>query len=185
MNEICEMHIDSLTQTIPMLNYLGLSKTSDLTYILDDKASPLPLPFYSWMNELKKWNLGRGGSLSLWLFGLFFLRHRATVSWAAGTCQRHAYICIHLFLFTSVPSEERRPCCSKCSTLSGRTWETPTKRKKQLPVKARPSFCKVDRLPSENSAGRDALTDFVSRRLQPAQCYWLSRENNPEAEPMC
>lgn len=138
-----------------------------------------------WTQEVK-FGKGKGRQfvfVTLWT--VFFLQHRATVSWAAGTCQRHAYICIHLFLFTSVPSEERRPCCSKCSTLSGRTWETPTKKKKQLPVKARPSFCKVDRLPSENSAGRDALTDFVSRRLQPAQCYWLSRENNPEAEPMC
>lgn len=144
---------------------------------------------HEWMNSRSEIWEGEGEGEAVCLcdsLDCFFLQHRATVSWAAGTCQRHAYICIHLFLFTSVPSEERRPCCSKRSTLSGRTWETPTKKKKkQLPVKARPSFCKVDRLPSENSAGRDALTDFVSRRLQPAQCYWLSRENNPEAEPMC
>lgn len=183
------MHIDSLIQTIPMLNYWGLSKTSYLTYILDDKASPLPLPFYSWMNERKKWNLGRGRGhgLSLWLFGLFFL---TTPSNSELSCRHMSEACIHLhsFVFVHLRTERgaevllQQMFNYKPQNLRNAHKE---KKKKQLPVKARPSFCKVDRLPSENSAGRDALTDFVSRRLQPAQCYWLSRENNPEAEPMC
>lgn len=73
-----------------------------------------------------------------------------------------AFIC-----FCSPPYRARSGglAAANVPTLRRRTWETPTKEKKQLPVKARPSFCKVDRLLSENSAGRDALTDVVSWRL--------------------
>lgn len=141
---------------------------------------------HEWMNSRSEIWEGEGEAVCLCdSLDCFFL---TTPSNSELSCRHMSEACIHLhsFVFVHLCTERgAEALLQQMFNFKRQNLRNAHKEKKQLPVKARPSFCKVDRLPSENSAGRDALTDFVSRRLQPAQCYWLSRENNPEAEPMC
>lgn len=112
-----------------------------------------------------KFGKGKGRQFVFVNLRLFFLR---TPSNSELRCRHMSEACIHLhsFVFVHLRTErEVEALLQQMFNFKQQNLRNAHKEKKQLPVKARPSFCKVDRLLSENSAGRDALTDFVSWRL--------------------